>query len=132
MTQGTSYKPLAFMDLLELFDITDEENPNPTAESSEKFREIVERKYGEILKYVAASNHGGQLVIKLSVSPTKMPGKVDFHAEVSRKFKKIKNEFELTQDDDGKVYFDSPEQLAMPGVNPVVTAETAEGKKSKK
>ncbi len=64
----------------------------------------------------------GSLVVTLKVEIDR-PGEVTLHADVQKKFKKIKNRLGLQQDDSGKLYIDDPDQLCLPEVLPVGTSE---------
>jgi len=124
------YKPLKFFDLVNVT-----ENLNERGDS-EKVSEQIERKYKEILDFIAVMadagmSKSGDLTIKAKME-RKENGEVDVTFSVDNKLQKIKNRTSFELSEDGNLFLDNPDQQVLPGVLPVGVSEDSEEESKKK
>lgn len=110
------YKPLKFIEVL---DVTT--SINEKTGESETVRQKTENYYNEILDFVKLSDTSGELTLKVKVMRG-AKGFVNVITDVSKKFQKQKNQVELVQDENGKVFLDNPDQQVLP-ILPVGTSK---------
>lgn len=112
---------LGFIDLTKVT-----ENLNEKA-VSEKVSDIIERKYKEVLDYLAVMadagmSKSGDLIIKAKITREESGG-VSVSFSIENKFQTIKNRTNFEMSEDGKLFLDNPDQQVLPGVLPFGTSK---------